>query len=1651
VSTTADKRATTDRSESAGPDATALLADYLRHVDDEDVEGRPDIDLRGMVDSHLRLAGLRPQGRAVVSVGTPSRDPDGWEAQGRTVIEIVTDDMPFLVDSVTAAMSSLGLVIDLVVHPIFSVRRDLTGALLDVGASDPGAGQVDAESLPESWMHVEVERISDPARLDEVRSHLLDVLDDVRAAVEDWPRMRQQALDIVEELRTAPPSFTPAPGGGSTGALSAVDELREGIDLLQWLTEDHFTFLGYREYVLEERPSEHGGEPDLALRAVPGTGYGFLRYDQAGAGSARLPPAVHAKAREPRLMIVTKANSRSTVHRPAYLDYISVKVFDEHGTVVGERRFLGLFTSTAYTESITRIPMLHRKSLKVLERLGYSPDSHSGKALLDICETYPRDELFQTSVEALAQTASAVLRLQERRRVRLFVRPDDYGRFLSCLVYLPRDRYTTPVRLRMEAILASAVGGAASVDYSARVTESVLARLHFVVRPPKTASTQAAPQSLIDLDVAALERRLADAARSWVDGLVRAAHEALGEQEATRLLATYGESFPEAYKEDFGPQTAITDLALLQQVDPGIGIGLTLWSPGDAAAGEFRAKVYRFGSPVSLSHLLPIFTALGVDVLDERPYGLVTADGPAWIYDIGLRARDTAHQAGIDGSSEEQVTLFADTFLATWRGLSEADQFNRLVVAGRMTWHQVVILRAYAAYLRQVGAPFSQRYIEDTLLANVSITRLLVQLFEAKFCPVLDASGPVLPADDSTRTARVERLEREIIAALDDVASLDQDRILRSYVALVRATVRTSFYQPAADGRQRAQVSMKLLPRQLADLAPAPRPAYEIFVYSPRVEGVHLRFGPVARGGLRWSDRREDFRTEVLGLVKAQMVKNTVIVPVGAKGGFYCKQLPDPSDREAWAAEGRACYRLFVSALLDLTDNRVDGAVVRPRDVVCHDGDDSYLVVAADKGTATFSDLANEVAAEHDFWLGDAFASGGSVGYDHKAMGITARGAWESVRRHFREMGVDVQREDHTAVGIGDMSGDVFGNGMLLSRHTRLIAAFDHRHIFLDPDPDTVTSGAERRRLFDLPGSSWADYNPDLISEGGGVWPRTAKSLRLGPQACRALGIDAAGIDADGGVTLAPQQVIQAILLAQVDLLWNGGIGTYVKASTETSADVGDKANDAIRVDGAQLRVRCVGEGGNLGLTQCGRIEYARHGGRINTDFIDNSAGVDTSDHEVNIKILLDRVVRQGDLDLAGRNTLLESMTDEVAALVLRDNDGQNRALANAIAVAPDLLHVHAQLIRRLESRGHLDRALEHLPSDEEIDELRARGEGLSAPELSVLFAFAKIAAADELIGTDLPEDPFLRGLLYSYFPTPMQHRLRAAMDAHPLRREIVVTQAVNNLVNSAGMTLPLRLSGEIGVRLDEIVRAHAVASEIFGASQLRRSINALDGEVDADVVTHMRLSVRTLVERSTRWLLEGRRSLDAEAEVDHFGPHVQRVVRSLPDVLVGRELEALTARASELVERGVPKEIAHQVASTPIAQLALGIVDTASATGCDVLEVARVHAVLSQRLELDRLAARIGGLPREDRWQTMARATLRGELYDVHTRLTAQVLALPPEADAEAADRVERWTGERSEVLARAMATLGEVLGDETSDLARTSVGLRVVQTLLL
>jgi glutamate dehydrogenase len=1588
-----------------------LVRFFYRHVALEDLVERSEVDLYGAVMSQYQLATYRPQGTASIRVFTPTVSEHGWSAGGHTVVEVVTDDMPFLVDSVTMELHEQNREVHVVVHPQILVRRDVAGQLQEVLTEDT---EVDRAELPhdvarESWMHIEIGRESSAEQREEIERALAKVLLDVREAVEDWPKMHAQAQEIIEDLTNNPP---PLPA----------EEVEEGKALLRWLADAHFTFLGYREYRLE---SIGEGSEDVALRAVPGTGFGILRSDQDMSPSfAKLPPLVREKARDKTLLVLAKANSKATVHRPVYLDYVGVKTFDDNGEVVGERRFLGLFSSAAYTESLTRIPVIRVKAKEVIDRAGFDPLSHTGKALMDVLETYPRDELFQTPIDELVPIAEAVLNTRERRHVRLFVRRDTYGRYLSCLVYLPRDRYTTAVRERIAGILKQQLHGD-SLEYTARVSESLLARLHFVVRP-------AAGESIGDFDQADLERRLAEAARSWRDDFVTAAHAEYGEEDGARLARAYADSFPEAYKEDYPPRTGAVDLGRLEAIPGESGLDLSFYQLVDAAPEEARLKIFRIGAPLSLSEVLPILSSMGVEVIDERPYGLVGLDRESHIYDFGLRY----HRRLPSGSRE----LFQDAVTAVWEGDNEVDGFNALVLAAGLTWRQATVLRAYAKYMRQGGTPFAQDYIEDALKRNVDIARGLVKLFEARFDP--GRTGDI-PADGETRQATVSEIEGRIGHALDDVVSLDHDRILRSYLTVIRATLRTNYYQRGPDGQAKSYISLKMQPDAIPDL-PEPRPKFEIFVYSPRVEGVHLRFGAVARGGLRWSDRRDDFRTEVLGLVKAQMVKNTVIVPVGAKGGFFCKQLPDSSQREAWLSEGIACYKTFISGLLDITDNIKDGETVSPPRVVRHDGNDSYLVVAADKGTATFSDIANGVAKDYGFWLGDAFASGGSVGYDHKAMGITARGAWESVRRHFREMGVDCQAEDFTCVGIGDMSGDVFGNGMLLSDHTRLVAAFDHRDIFLDPEPVAAASYAERKRLFDLPRSSWQDYDKSLISEGGGVYSRSQKSIPITPQVRRALSLD------DTVRNLTPAELMRGILRARVDLLWNGGIGTYVRSEAETDAEVGDKANDPIRVTGRELRCRCVGEGGNLGLTQRGRIEYARNGGRINTDFIDNSAGVDTSDHEVNIKILLDQVVAAGDLTEKQRNELLASMTEEVGKLVLVDNYEQNQALANAAIQAPQLLHVHEDWIRRLEKRGLLDRALEALPSRKAVAERHERREGLTVPELAVLLAYTKIVLADDLLATELADDPFLRVDLFSYFPAHMRQTFRDRMESHPLRREIIVTSVVNDLVNGAGMTFYHRLSQETGASPEELVRANFVAREIFGSRALIDEVNSYDNKVDAAVQTRMRLEMRTLVERASRWLINNRRPpLDSDATVDFFGVVAQQVVSALPEVLTGRELGAFQTRRDALVKKGVPEDLAVRVAVLPPAYVVLNVVETAQRDDRDPLDVARVHFALGERLGLSALVANILALPRDDRWQTMARAALRDDLHSVHAMLTAQVLA-KTSADQPVPARIADWEEGDSVVVSRAVSTLQEICGDDHADLARLSVGLRVVRTLL-
>ncbi|MFN2319969.1 MAG: NAD-glutamate dehydrogenase [Dermatophilaceae bacterium] len=1613
-----------------------FLERYHRHTTTEDLLARQAEDLLGAALSHRSLAASRPEGTIAVHVFNPDMDEHGW-ASGHTVVQLVTDDMPFIVDSVISQLAALDHSVFLMLHPQLVVRRDATGRLdeiLDADTVSSGSHTETFGEQRESWLHIEIDRTSSQEERDHIADRLRAVLGDVRVSVEDWGKMTRRCWDIAADLKEHAP----------TGIDS--DEVHLAVTFLEWMADNHFTFLGYREYALERRQDGVGDQ----VRTTLGTGLGLLRSDPThDRMSVDLSPQASGVARRPELLIITKANSRSTVHRPVHMDYVSVRMFDEEGEVVGEQRFIGLFASTAYTESVTRIPLVREKVQAVIRASGFSPDSHSGKDLLGVLETYPRDELLQADVQHLVETAVAVTHLQERRGTRLFLRRDDFGRYVSCLVYIPRDRYNTAVRLRMERILREAFNGA-SIDYTTRVGESKLARLHFVVR-------MARGKAIPDVDVSGVQRQLLDATRTWEEDLAGSMRTEIGEERAARMMGLYGKGFPAAYQDDFPPRMAIADVRHLEALAREDSTGRALYQSPGAPEDERRFKLFR-RSPVSLTDVLPVFTDLGVEVVDERPYDITRGDGVrAHIYDLGLRIPDSS--LWTRESRERVRELFQDAVGAIWDGRAESDGFNALVLCGGLTWRQVAIVRTIGKYLRQARTAFSQAYLEAALVHNHELARLLVELFQTRFDPDLypagngaadpnaDDDAEALPADVNVERHRAaDAVERKILDALDDVSSLDHDRIIRAFLGVIKATLRTNYFQRDADGELKSYISLKIEPAKVPDL-PSPKPRFEIWVYSPRVEGVHLRFGPVARGGLRWSDRREDFRTEVLGLVKAQMVKNAVIVPTGSKGGFFAKQLPDPAkDREAWMAEGIEAYKTFISGLLDVTDNRLDGKVVPPPQVVRHDEADPYLVVAADKGTATFSDIANSVSQAYGFWLDDAFASGGSVGYDHKAMGITARGAWESVKRHFRELGMNTQEEDFTVVGVGDMSGDVFGNGMLLSEHIRLVAAFDHRHIFLDPDPDAATSFIERKRLFELPRSSWDDYDRSLISEGGGVYARSLKSIPISEQVRELLELPS------DTTRLTPAELMRAVLLAPADLLWNGGIGTYVKASTETDNDIGDRANDAIRVGGHELRVRVIGEGGNLGMSQLGRIEAALHGVRVNTDAIDNSAGVDTSDHEVNIKILLGEVVRAGDLTTKQRNELLASMTEQVAEQVLRTNYEQNVLLGNARAQEYSMLSVHERLIQSLERRGDLDRALEFLPNDQQIVQREAEELGLKSPEFSVLVAYAKLALKHDLLPTSLPDDPYLQRYLADYFPREIRARFGDRLDQHPLRREIIVNAVANAIVNRGGITFAFRTMEETGAGPEQVARAFVVAREIFDLVGFVGDVEELDNVVSTQVQSDLYLEFRRLVDRSVRWFITARPArLDIETEVKRYQPVIESLGPQVPGWLRGGELKRLQKRVAGLVNEGVSEQLAVRAGSGLDQFSLLDIVDVATATEQNPAEVGPLYFLVSERFGIDVMLGKVARLPRADRWDGLARGALRDDLYGVLEALTEAVIEVAPDGDVSDPDAAfEAWAKRNHDTLQRARSSLVQIERMDAPNIAALSVALRTLRSVL-
>jgi glutamate dehydrogenase len=1581
----------------------AFIRGYFARVPVDDLRGYDAADLAGQALSFLAFASVRKPGKPSLRIFNPGARTHGWSGR-HTVVEIVNDNMPFLVDSVVAALNGHGLGVRLVIHPAFKAWRDPRGVLKGLGpqAKPPAA----LREIAESYMHVEIDRQVAEDGMAEIRKTIESVLADVRVAVTDWMAMRGKIVDVIREL-------------GSEGVpRESAEFVSEVHDFLKWLDDDHFTFLGYRRYDFTTRKDTRHAQ------VVPDSGLGILRDPNVRifyADESTMPRDVREIVSEGYTISISKANRRSTVHRPTHMDTIGVRIVNAAGEVAGEHRFVGLFTSHAYSINPRYIPLLRRKISRAIAAAGFDASSHDGKAFQHILETYPRDELFQISEDELVENALGILHLQERQRTALFLRRDPFRRFVSCLVYTPRERYSANLRQRFGDILCRAFEGTVSAAYT-QVGDEALARIHFIIRTD--------PEKKLGYDKDAIERDLVAAARSWADDLHDILIAAHGERDGLAMHARYATAFPAAYCDTFSASQGVHDADKIEEALATRRSALHLYRRQGDDADELRLKIYQPGAPLPLSDALPVLENMGLKVMEEIPFEIAPRDaGSVWIHDFGLERRHAPSEGKQDFARLKE--LFEDCLARVQSGEVENDGFNQLVLTECLSWREVVVVRAYSKYLRQARAPFSQDYMIETFIRNPGFAQMLMALFAARFDPSNRKS-----AHSRIATYRVRYEE-----ALEKVSILDEDRILRRFLNLVMASLRTNHYQKDAAGGPKPYLSIKLASSEIDNL-PLPRPWREIWVYSPRVEGIHLRGGRVARGGIRWSDRREDFRTEILGLMKAQTVKNPVIVPVGAKGGFVVKRPPAEGGREVLLAEGIECYRTLMRGLLDLTDNRVGDRVVIPRDIVRHDDDDPYLVVAADKGTATFSDIANGIARDYGFWLDDAFASGGSVGYDHKKMGITARGAWESVKRHFREIGKDIQEEDFTCVGIGDMAGDVFGNGMLLSPHTRLVAAFNHMHIFLDPDPDPAKAIVEQRRLFDAPRSTWADYGRDLISRGGGVFERSAKSIPVSAEVKALLGITAS--------SLAPDELIQHILRADVDLLWFGGIGTFVKAAHESHAEAGDRTNDGLRVDAEDLRCRVVGEGANLGMTQAGRVEYARAGGRLNTDSVDNSAGVDCSDHEVNIKILLGQVVAAKKRTMKARDRLLADMTDEVAALVLRDNYLQTGALSVAEAEAAERLPNYQRLIRVLERAGRINRSVESLPDEEGIAQLSKAGLGLTRPEIAVLLAHAKLALNDELLDSDLPDESCLEDDLVDYFPTPLRRKYAKAIANHRLKREIVVTAIDNQIVNRAGPTFVNDLKERTGEGSPAIARGFTIVRGAFGLDALWAGIESLDNKVPARRQIEMQADIKHLLERAVMWFMRyGDHPLDIEKNTNLFRPGIKALAGALPDVLSETGRRTLEERISNGTAEGVPESLARPVAGLSQMNSALDIVCLAGHKADAVANMAKVYFGVGARFGFEWLRAVARRMETQTSWQRQAVQAMADELYALQQDLVSQVIRTAgksPVIDAI----LSNWSDARKPLVARTEQTLADIRAAGTTDLAMIAVALRQLRLLV-
>jgi glutamate dehydrogenase len=1581
-----------ERVEPERRDAVAAFAKaVLRRLSPAEMEEFGVDGLLGLVRSAFELADRCGTQPSIVRVFDPSIDRDGFETVG-SVVETNTDDSPFLVDSIQEELLARGIGISRLLHPVIGTVRDELGRIERVMSGRDASHR-------ESVMYFELDRQLLPRERDELEERVISILHDVRLVVRDFEPMQERVGHMIELARAAAVRYPP-------------QEVGEAIDFLGWLAQLNFVFLGYREYELVDIE----GQPRGGIVAVPGSGLGILSDVQRSAFAdttklSSLPDAIKARIEDGDLLVFSKTNAHSTVHRRARMDYIGVRIVNDAGEITGEARLIGLFTSKAYMEPAAKTPLLHHKLEQILAAEDLIPGSHDYKESDELFESFPRDELFQASAEELRRLVVGLLQLEKHGGIRVLVRRDLYGRSVSVVVALPRDRFNASLRKRLQQYFLEQFNGR-TVDYHLSLGETESARIFFTVHVGPGESIPDVPYEQLEAEVERL-------ARSWDDDLRDALIDRVGPERGPILAEKYSPRFPSYYKalEEWG--LIVDDVLALEELESneeGFLVGI-----GNETRGErlTRVKLYKTGGKVDLSAFMPILEALGLRAVEEIPTQ-VLGDGKTYIHDFGVL---DSRGAVLDlGKEAENV---AATISAVWRGETESDSLNRLVTLSDLDWRQVQILRAMRRYRMRTSSRYTEEYRNDAMAEQAHISAALVGLFEAKFDPDRQASEE-----------EIDEIRQSIHAALRDVRSLDQDNILRSLLGTIEATVRTNAYVPG-----RTSLSFKLRSARVPEM-PKPHPLYEIFVYSPHMEAIHLRGGMIARGGIRWSDRREDYRTEVLGLMKAQKVKNAVIVPDGSKGGFILRRTP--SARDELKAEVSAQYVTFMRGMLDITDNLIDGTVVHPERVRIHDVDDPYLVVAADKGTATFSDTANSISLDYGFWLGDAFASGGSQGYDHKALGITARGAWESVKRHFREIGIDVMTESFTVVGIGDMSGDVFGNGMLYSAQIKLVCAWDHRHIFIDPQPDPAASFAERNRLFTTPGSTWADYDRASMSAGGDVFDRSAKSVKLSPEARAAL-----GIDDDVPEDMTPADLIHRALQAPVDLLWNGGIGTYVKGSGEGHTEVGDRANDPVRVNGEQVRARIVGEGGNLGFTQRGRIEYARAGGRINTDFIDNSAGVDTSDHEVNIKILLGLAIQRGELTMDERNELMQSSAEDVVAHVLYDNYQQAQILSQEVEVSVQRVEAYEDLMQQLEAGdGELERDVEFLPSSEDMLERRGAGEGLVRPELAVLLAYAKRAIFAALVESDLPDSPYLARDLRSYFPAKIVERFDHLIDEHPLRRELVATIVANDVVNSQGVTFVSRMANETGAPAADVVRAFRIARDVTGAVVRWADVEALDGAIDPEIQNELMTGVDWLVETTSRWYLVHATGHALAGAIDDARESFEELSGVIAQIGPEAWRDEHEHAARRLEAEGVPAPLARRHAFQ--AELVHGpdIIAVAHTSGRTVLEVARAFFLLGERLQLDWLEKQVESMPGGSRWQRWALQSMEDDLFTLRRSLAEAVLdecgGLPID------EAVEKFLESRQDAYARLQRFMRSLAVEGMGDLAPLTVALRQIRSLI-